>query len=218
MSPALQIAFILLILAFGITTTHALITIFLFRLSTHRRASLLPTTQPKPYGTICEKKPCAHCGCGDDVLPRDDSLYAPKSAIRVHLCRDEKLRQEKKGCTRHSSSYATQQDNSSQVSIATPPPAYGVWRCSVRADPDLLHWQRVEVDVDVEAGDAAAVSEPVEEDVPSSPAPVSPTLARTWGRAEAEGEEGMESQRAVRVSIGKGVPVVVDVRASVESR
>ncbi|KAI9748457.1 MAG: hypothetical protein M4579_007217 [Chaenotheca gracillima] len=23
-----------------------------------------------------------------------------------------------------------------------PPPAYGLWRCSVRADPNLLHWQR----------------------------------------------------------------------------
>ncbi|KAI9825649.1 MAG: hypothetical protein M1832_000993 [Thelocarpon impressellum] len=25
-----------------------------------------------------------------------------------------------------------------------PPPAYGLWRCSVRADPNLLHWQRAE--------------------------------------------------------------------------
>lgn len=25
-----------------------------------------------------------------------------------------------------------------------PPPAYGLWRCSVRADPELLHWRRVD--------------------------------------------------------------------------
>ncbi|KAI9807492.1 MAG: hypothetical protein M1825_005432 [Sarcosagium campestre] len=25
-----------------------------------------------------------------------------------------------------------------------PPPAYGLWRCSVRVDPNLIHWQRVQ--------------------------------------------------------------------------
>ncbi|KAL4972722.1 hypothetical protein BDW66DRAFT_162684 [Aspergillus desertorum] len=30
------------------------------------------------------------------------------------------------------------------VKVATPPPAYGLWRNSVRLDPSLLHWQIVE--------------------------------------------------------------------------
>lgn len=28
--------------------------------------------------------------------------------------------------------------------LPPPPPAYGLWRSSVRVDPNLLHWQRVE--------------------------------------------------------------------------
>ncbi|KAL4743060.1 hypothetical protein BDV11DRAFT_179490 [Aspergillus similis] len=30
------------------------------------------------------------------------------------------------------------------VKVTTPPPAYGLWRDSVRLDPSLLHWQCLE--------------------------------------------------------------------------
>lgn len=41
-----------------------------------------------------------------------------------------------------------------KITIIAPPPAYGLWRCSVRADPDLLHWRRVdEPDGAAETGD-----------------------------------------------------------------
>ncbi|KAL4930549.1 uncharacterized protein BDV17DRAFT_259007 [Aspergillus undulatus] len=43
------------------------------------------------------------------------------------------------------------------VRIAVPPPAYGVWRSSVRLNPDLLYWQRVDnqppTDTDIESGE-----------------------------------------------------------------
>lgn len=32
---------------------------------------------------------------------------------------------------------------SAREKLASPPPAYGLWRSSVRINPDLLHWQRV---------------------------------------------------------------------------
>ncbi|KAH7138414.1 hypothetical protein B0J11DRAFT_555198 [Dendryphion nanum] len=46
--------------------------------------------------------------------------FRPVQPIRVHLARDEEL--ESRPAT----------------------PAYGLWRSSVRVDPNLLHWQRVE--------------------------------------------------------------------------
>ncbi|KKK16988.1 hypothetical protein ARAM_004948 [Aspergillus rambellii] len=32
----------------------------------------------------------------------------------------------------------------SREKVTVPPPAYGLWRSSVRINPDLLYWQRVE--------------------------------------------------------------------------
>lgn len=195
MTPVLQIAFILLILAFGIFSTHSMISLFLFRCQ-RVPAPLLPTTQ-----SMCEKS-CGYCQQLDDMLPRDDSLYAPKGAIRVHLSRDEELKIKQ---LRHSSHFSNA--NSSQVSLPSPPPAYGAWRCSVLADPSLLHWHRA--DVSPEAGDLAAVSEPefLEE------VPLSPTLARVWNEDSAR-RASAASQQAVRVSIGRAKPAMVNIRSS----
>ena len=38
-------------------------------------------------------------------------------------------------------------------SLPIPPPAYGRWRGSVRANPDFLHWQPVVSPVDIEVPD-----------------------------------------------------------------
>ncbi|KAJ4375571.1 hypothetical protein N0V86_007104 [Didymella sp. IMI 355093] len=35
-------------------------------------------------------------------------------------------------------------DDPEKEKLPPPPPAYGLWRSSVRVDPNLLHWQRVE--------------------------------------------------------------------------
>lgn len=41
-------------------------------------------------------------------------------------------------------------------SLPNPPPAYGRWRGSVRANPDLLHWQAVPSPVDSDAPELAS--------------------------------------------------------------
>lgn len=89
--------------------------------------------------------------------------------------------------------------------MPSPPPAYGAWRCSVRADPDLLHWHKV--DVTMAAADLAATAEPeYMEDVP-----LSPSVAEAWK----EQDVVTTSQAAVRVSMmGRAKPAVVDIRAS----
>ncbi|KAI9708328.1 MAG: hypothetical protein M1820_004032 [Bogoriella megaspora] len=93
--------------------------------------------------------------------------FRPESPIRVHLARDEEaLEPEEWGGSpelgEDSPSPASQHppevgemeerhDNRTfdglllqkevETKVAGPPPAYGLWRSSVRADPNLLHWQ-----------------------------------------------------------------------------
>lgn len=102
-----------------------------------------------------------------DRLPDDDSLYSPTTPLRVHLASDEHLDGEKPldvFLPQHHSAVhlasagdadrdleaaidvpddARQAVNTSIIVMPpAPPPAYGLWRCSVRADPNLLHWVR----------------------------------------------------------------------------
>ena len=108
-----------------------------------------------------------------DALPDDDSIYSPMTPVRVHLHRDEELAPEKSAehspvtpsqpvpeghshqedCTASDQVQATDEANSVNVTVKPPPPAYGLWRCSVRADPNLLHWRRVS-DADPQGGRA----------------------------------------------------------------
>ncbi|KAL4801910.1 hypothetical protein BDV18DRAFT_67864 [Aspergillus unguis] len=54
----------------------------------------------------------------------------PNQPIRVTMAIDEER--------------LTESDGNPAVKVTAPPPAYGLWRSSVRLNPDLLHWQRVE--------------------------------------------------------------------------
>lgn len=72
--------------------------------------------------------------------------FRPVQPIRVHLARDEELGDAQS--YDHSDSEAeidpTSDESLAEKKVALPPPAYGLWRSSVRVDPNLLHWQRVE--------------------------------------------------------------------------
>jgi hypothetical protein len=64
--------------------------------------------------------------------------FQPIIPIRVHLARDEETGD------------VVERDVERELDLEKdalpppPPPAYGLWRSSVRVDPNLLHWQRVE--------------------------------------------------------------------------
>lgn len=73
-----------------------------------------------------------------DVLPADDSIYTPKTPVRVHLLHDEEA-----VLDRDESEHRESAEHPPLEPLLTPPPpAYGLWRCSVRADPNLLRWER----------------------------------------------------------------------------
>ncbi|KNG51935.1 hypothetical protein DDE82_005565 [Stemphylium lycopersici] len=94
--------------------------------------------------------------------PREDAVSIPNMSgadgfqpivpIRVHLRRDEEAAID-------SDDAAAALENDMDVDDPEkhmpppPPPAYGLWRSSVRVDPNLLHWQRVE-DAQTERGSA----------------------------------------------------------------
>lgn len=65
--------------------------------------------------------------------------FNPVRPIRVHLARDEEL-----GNAGDAEEVEDESEPSEEKKVAPPPPAYGLWRSSVRVDPNLLHWQRVE--------------------------------------------------------------------------
>ncbi|KAL9625432.1 MAG: hypothetical protein Q9160_000495 [Pyrenula sp. 1 TL-2023] len=61
----------------------------------------------------------------------------PAQPIPVVLARDEEV--------------AMEEDQTlPKDALRPPPPAYGLWRGSVRMNPDLIHWQRVEGSPDQE--------------------------------------------------------------------
>jgi hypothetical protein len=62
--------------------------------------------------------------------------FQPIVPIRVHLARDVE--------TEHDVERGIVDADLEKEAVPPPPPAYGLWRSSVRVDPNLLHWQRAE--------------------------------------------------------------------------
>lgn len=90
----------------------------------------------------------------DPNHPRIPSMTGPEGfqplrPIRVHLARDEELE------AGLSDEEAANPDAEKLNALKQPPPAYGLWRCSVRVDPNLLHWQRVDAAEDAADNTAA---------------------------------------------------------------
>lgn len=65
--------------------------------------------------------------------------FHPVRPIRVHLVRDEES-----ALVDEDDSLDREADDGEEKKAPLPPPAYGLWRSSVRVDPNLLHWQRVD--------------------------------------------------------------------------
>ena len=73
--------------------------------------------------------------------------FNPVRPIRVHLARDEELADANYESDEDDDPLNRQditRDIDEEKGLKLPPPAYGLWRSSVRVDPNLLHWQRVE--------------------------------------------------------------------------
>jgi len=69
-------------------------------------------------------------------LSNNGGYAHPEEPIQVVLARDEELGLEDDG-------------DDGEKDLPPPPPAYGLWRGSVRIDPNLLRWQRAEAVLNV---------------------------------------------------------------------
>lgn len=82
-----------------------------------------------------------------------------------------------------------------------PPPVYGVWRGSVRADPNLLHWQRVERSVRAGPSGGESASEDEDGFGAHSRPPPSYVTQEMRGPSGAAGIGGLETLPATRYVI-----------------
>jgi hypothetical protein len=65
----------------------------------------------------------------------------------VHVARDEELGEEEHiddNDGERGMDAFMHEEKKVKTKVQQPPPAYGLWRSSVRVDPNLLHWQRVD--------------------------------------------------------------------------
>ncbi|KAL8968157.1 MAG: hypothetical protein Q9197_005028 [Variospora fuerteventurae] len=69
----------------------------------------------------------------DEEAEVEEDYAQPDTPIPIILARDEEL-------GLHDDDASA--DSDSIRPVQHPPPAYGLWRSSVRANPDLIHWQR----------------------------------------------------------------------------
>lgn len=120
----IHVLFIMIVLATTIFFCHALIRLCMLILRPPPEAALSIPNMSNPEG------------------------FVPVRPIRVHLARDEELADssdeeaaiEGDGRNREMGGDPEKEEKG----VKMPPPAYGLWRSSVRVDPNLLHWQRVE--------------------------------------------------------------------------
>ena len=89
-----------------------------------------------------------------------------------------------------------------------PPPAYGKWRGSVRANPDYLHWQAVRSPVDV---DAPELPSPTYEEATSAERTSPPSYVTRESPARRRDVQDDQSD-AARVQSQAVEPEMVEVR------
>ena len=83
-------------------------------------------------------------------LSNDANAFVPESPIRVHMPTDE-VRPDSRDAQPTASvslGVAVVDWDKDIEALPNPPPAYGRWRGSVRANPDLLHWQPIPSPID----------------------------------------------------------------------
>lgn len=86
--------------------------------------------------------------------PGDIPAFVPATPIRVHVPGDDEVRPDSREAqpTATAEIGVPRDDWDKDVeAVPNPPPAYGRWRGSVRANPDLLHWQIIPSPVDSDA-------------------------------------------------------------------
>lgn len=142
MPVSLQVTFIILIILSAILLLHSILRMctgsssYRAAITSHHLGAVKPRSHAQHRRRRNLEPRYREPDSPFDQLPPDDSLYSPITPLRVHVLQDEEaLVGEKENEAEHD-------PLPSALAPVPPPPAYGMWRCSVRADPNLLHWER----------------------------------------------------------------------------
>ena len=87
-------------------------------------------------------------------LSSDAAEFVPATPIRVRTGSVDEVRPDSRDAEPTAAAVEVGQAMSCDKSpsqISNPPPAYGRWRGSVRANPELLHWQAIPSPIDEDA-------------------------------------------------------------------
>ncbi|KAK5243041.1 hypothetical protein LTR16_008140, partial [Cryomyces antarcticus] len=181
--------FILLIVSTLILFLHSLTRFCMLVLRPRHTTTTTTTSNPPPL-RVNTRIPDALPHLSTSEHDDDDNDFTPTTPIRVHLARDEEV-----------AIGDVQTEKDDEMDLAMPPPAYGLWRCSVRADPNLLHWRKAENNM------SASYTHPAERLVRATSLP---QLSRATGQGQSglvrhgletvdrEGEEGGEEEEMRR--------------------
>ncbi|KAK0509151.1 hypothetical protein JMJ35_008522 [Cladonia borealis] len=137
--PTFHAVFIFVILVLTIIFSHYLIRLCM--LSLHPRKRFGSSNRNKKNNKESRMQ-WPGDGYTDDFKDDDPDLEAgfarPREPIRVTMVQDEEL-----GGRNGAVLEEQGEEDDAEKELPPPPPAYGLWRSSVRADPNLIHWQSV---------------------------------------------------------------------------
>lgn len=150
-----HILFILGILLATIVFAHTVVRLFIGSRNSKmaRRVVFLPASRVNHHRHRRDHH--AHNHRAMPTLSDEPSAFVPPTPIRVHMPADEvrpDSREAQPTATADLGVAVVDWDKDVEA-LPNPPPAYGRWRGSVRANPDLLHWQPVPSPVDPRSPD-----------------------------------------------------------------
>lgn len=146
MSTTFHVLFILGILLATILFAHTLVRLLFFRravpesprvyvISPNGRLKRRRRHRQQDYQTQHPREvPTPSDGIAD---------FVPPTPIPVHVAADEVRPDSREAQPTPSADRASRAWETKVDDLPNPPPAYGRWRGSVRANPDLLHWQAI---------------------------------------------------------------------------
>ncbi|KAK6425566.1 hypothetical protein LTR95_016242 [Oleoguttula sp. CCFEE 5521] len=189
-TPTMHILFILSILLVSIVFTHLLIRICFFAPATRRKhAVYIEPVHPS------RRRHRPHRTQALAPISEDTDPLVPPAPFNVHVLSDDILADTSEAQPSAAVHQTPDVWDPAKEPVTQPPPAYGKWRGSTRADPELLHWRVLPSPTDT-------IPSPTYEEVERE-APDGPPSYRTRGTPERRAgqleQDGREDGRRVEM-------------------
>lgn len=136
-TPTFHILFVLGILLSTVVFVHTVVRIFLLPGRSRGKIIVVPVSGSSHRRRRRENRPPRIM----PAQPIEPTTYIPATPIPVHMPADVRPDSRDAEPTATADIEVVNGWDKDIESVPNPPPAYGRWRGSVRANPDLLHWQ-----------------------------------------------------------------------------